>query len=261
MPAHTLSEPVFERIFEVELPPAVSADTIRRAASEVEAALGFPVPEDWDWAWQLPPHSGTYTGSLPTRLKSWMYKENRKKVAPEKLAELGEKLKRLLPSPEAYPIDLTRKLDWRPGDFMDGWSCFFSYKKAKSLPLILNSGGFALRAWQKGKSQWYDQYRPLGRAFVMPHEDGWVVSNQAGSPGKKMLAALLAQLLGGETVPVAAKTGPYAGLGWYYYTNDYSDLDGSWWVIPKGTAKKRPKRIDLVLVPVEGVEYDASENY
>lgn len=182
-----------------ELVPEQYRSSIRR---QIEDEFGprFKLPPDWFWGWSATKNEAAYSGTFPTRVKTWLWKEHQIKAnEPVKrfLADLGEMVRRNLPSDTHLYFDLTKKIEWPAGEFADGDSCFLTYKK-RALVDLLHYGGFALRRWRKMENK----YSPGGRAWVIPCDFGWVVVNARdfGRDRLETYAEGLRLLVDGEVV-------------------------------------------------------------
>lgn len=211
------SKIVFDTLHDVALgmliPPGLQTD----AAVLIRKLTGHYLPDNWSWDWKV--ERGTYSGTMPTRIKAWVYKAYREKLDPQALADTGEKLKKLIPAQMKFHIDYTQKIDWPAGKFADGDSCFLTYKRKHSVPTIVKNGGFAMRRWEMKE----DVARPDGRAWVFPCPYGYLLCNPRDRKGYRLsnYAAALGRDLGLEVSKLNAYNGDKDSSEYFYIDGSY----------------------------------------
>lgn len=166
----------WEQTFEYTVP----ADLSERGKAQIQEAVQTyfevgPLPDTWDWSWEVPQGKGPYTGKMTSRVKTWLWKERKVKATKpvvEKLSLLGELTKRVYPTTPVYSFDLTQQLDWKSGEYADSDSCFFSWKKYVN-PLVVKGGGGCLRRFR----QIDGERKPAGRCYVFITKYGYATTN------------------------------------------------------------------------------------
>ncbi len=115
----------------------------------------------------------TKEGRIAKRIAAYLHKKHKAKLSDKLLAHAGNYLATDLPA-EGVTYAITKKFDWKQGEFGDAGSCFFMPSADGIFERLSLSAAYALRFYTKtGKGS--------GRAFLLPTRQGnTVVVNSYG---------------------------------------------------------------------------------
>lgn len=128
------------------------------------------LPSNWDWRMIVP--KGEYAGTMPKRLKKYYYKNHNITLSAEFLSNFGSRISDFIDHPKLYDFRFTRD-NWKAGDFCDEGSCFWGCRWYAPT-IIKKYGGGAIQFFEPNTD------RGIGRAWLIPYEDTWVVINGYG---------------------------------------------------------------------------------
>ncbi len=137
----------------------------------IDASLS-PLPDGWEWQAKVGGR-GEYVGSFCKRLAKYQHKVGRK-VTSDFLGKIGSIIAQHTLKGCNYFADFTQKFDWCDGDFGDDGSCFWG-SNCGAKDMLRDAGAYAVR--------FYREQRPncgWGRAWLLPHGDGWACFNGYG---------------------------------------------------------------------------------
>jgi hypothetical protein len=145
--------------------------------------------------------------------------------------ELGNIINRQLTQPQTIHYEANYAIDWRAGDFGDGSSCFWG-DRTSAKEMIRDANGFGFCIFNEHQNG-------IGRAWMIPFKDGFVVFNAYGPYKAEQIAHMYAQAENFKYVHHIRleNNGGSTGQLWinggstYFITN----------------SKERPSKIDLEL--------------
>lgn len=112
----------------------------------------------------------TKKGKLPKRLQKYLKKAFDISIPNELMGIIGDELTNFLVTEEIF-VQVTRKIDWKDGEFGDDNSCFWGERFGAKALIELNGGG-ALK--------FYLNEEKAGRCLFLPYENGIVFFNIYG---------------------------------------------------------------------------------
>lgn len=151
-------------------------------------------PDDWAWTWEVK-GKGEYVGTFPKRASKYFYKTHQLKSPEAFLARLGDLAKDHTANECTYYFEFVNSIDWRPGDFGDPNSCWWTnYSEARDC--LTDNGGLAVRFYEAGED---DDGGDVGkgRAWLAPYKDMYVLFNGYGfNNATRAIAKLLSEFFG-----------------------------------------------------------------
>lgn len=209
-----------EIVHTVSLPVGTISEAGRK---EIERQLPTRLPSDWQWKAKVG-GKGEYVGSFAKRVAKYFHKQGTP-LTSDQLGVIGSLVSQYSASQTDYTIDYTSDFNWQAGDFGDGGSCYWGCRSAAK-DMISENGGQAVRFYKDGNG--------TGRAWMLPHDNNWILFNGYG-----LDLAQIAQVVA-------------ADLGQSYKRirlENNGDTDGTLWI---------NSGVGYVVGSVEDYEYDRS---
>lgn len=107
-------------------------------------------------------NKGTYTGTFPKRVASFLYKQRSIRLTAEQQSEVGNIAKRHCTKSSTFVFDITDTFDWEAGDFGDAGSCYWSDRR-QARKLLRHYGARAIRFYRPDKPT-----MGIARAWLAP---------------------------------------------------------------------------------------------
>lgn len=136
------------------------------------------LPDDWDW--QAVVEHKKYSGTFSKRARKY-YHEKCIKLTHSQCSELGSLVGQYSSRNASYVIRFTSEL-WSCGAYHDAGSCFWGDKKFAP-DIIFGEGGGGVLFYDDADNR-------LGRCWILPYRDDWVIFNAYGLPLLTMARAL-----------------------------------------------------------------------
>lgn len=175
IPGNTIPKAAFREALRLEMPPAVAS--ILNTVSEMK-----------DWQLWMKEGKASYTGVWTKRFAKVCYENipadtNGHKLDPELLAKIGETLKRFTLNGE-YHFEITRFMDWKPGDFAEkSNSCWWSsFNKSRKGFNQLDNGYAVLFYESPEKYKLYKNKKGIGRCWLLNAPKYGAIFNAYGVP-------------------------------------------------------------------------------
>jgi len=107
-------------------------------------------------------------GKITKRIRRFIKDNFDYKLSDKDISEIGNIIAENTINPSNVEFDFDENFCWSAGDFGDSGSCFWgSNREAKDM--IQGADGFAIRTYQNDSGD--------GRAWIIPHNRGWVLFN------------------------------------------------------------------------------------
>lgn len=133
------------------------------------------LPDWWDYHWTVEhDNEHGYSGTMPKRIKKWLYVEHQIKPDDQTISDIGERIKYLLPKELEWYIDVTHNLDWTPGTYGEATSSCWWTDRAPARILLEENGGMALRRYRGIDGG------PQGRCWIAVRDDHYMLFNAYG---------------------------------------------------------------------------------
>ncbi len=233
--------------YTLEIPKPDELDDVgqREVTALVYRMWARNLPEEWDWRWVVA--RGTYCGTLPKRVSSWLYRRHNVKATSEAMSELGNLAARYVCRSNKLTFDFDNRLDWRAGDFGDNGSCYWGcYAGARHM--LREHKAFAIR--------FYDQnLRGYARAWIVNQQSYLLMYNVYGMNGN----AVQVQRLLSMFFNTSYSSGPvrFSNRG-----DESSTLyinGGQGWLVGPSNAIDKIERVDLDWPTISADEDDDDE--
>lgn len=215
---------------------------------------------DFDRSWTV--LKGTYSGTFPKRVASFMYRERNIRLTAEQQSEVGNIAKRHCTKNSVFIFDITDKFNWKAGDFGDDNSCYWGDRK-NARRLLVHYNARAIRFYRPENPRlgiaraWLAPLIPEALVFDKNNaatkmsnelkEQGFVAFNGYGHETQRA-ARILATHLGLSYSAIGlANYGGTNGVLWinHYSGNQEGSKSGSAFLIGPVEVTELVKSVDL----------------
>ncbi len=163
---------------------------------------------------------GKYSGTLPKRVSSCLFREYGVRLTKKQLSEIGNICKRHTVKEQRYVYDITDTFDWEAGDFGDSGSCYWGSNQSNRYALQDSGECYAVRLYRDD-----DGAEGYARAWIRTWTDKAVLFNVYGlDPGIQM-ARILSTVMGLSYKKVVLRSDLYINdsAGYLIGTSDIID--------------------------------------
>lgn len=149
---------------------SVGSQITRAGIEKIEALLGFPLPDTFDWS------KGEKNTRITRRISLYAKKVHNLNLSKDSLTAIGNIHNQHSVTQETHLYDFNNTLDWTSGAYGDYGSCFWGGRSA-ARKIIRAVDGFALRTYTKTKA---DHYQGVGRCWIIPQDKDFFLFNAYG---------------------------------------------------------------------------------